>query len=131
MCGSGPGYAELHCRSNYSFLTAASHPEELVETAAALGYDDPLYFSKRFAAVIGLSPRAYRRSVVERYRWADTTGLFLREKAGAGGDRAAGRLRRDAAAQPRQTAGTLPSAAGSRGSSEGAAACSPGRKPRV
>ncbi len=27
---------------------------------------------------------AYRRSVVERYRWADTTGLFLREKEGAG-----------------------------------------------
>ncbi|HRI18229.1 MAG TPA: PHP domain-containing protein, partial [Burkholderiaceae bacterium] len=33
-----PGYAELHCRSNFSFLTAASHPEELVARAAALGY---------------------------------------------------------------------------------------------
>ena len=33
-----PGYAELHCRSNFSFLTGASHPEELVERAAALGY---------------------------------------------------------------------------------------------
>jgi error-prone DNA polymerase len=31
-------YAELHCLSNYSFLRGASHPEELVETAAALGY---------------------------------------------------------------------------------------------
>ena len=31
-------YAELHCRSNFSFLTGASHPEELVERAAALGY---------------------------------------------------------------------------------------------
>ena len=38
MCGSGPGYAELHCRSNYSFLTAASHPEELVQRAQDLGY---------------------------------------------------------------------------------------------
>jgi len=33
-----PRYAELHCRSNFSFLTGASHPEELIERAAALGY---------------------------------------------------------------------------------------------
>jgi error-prone DNA polymerase len=33
-----PRYAELHCKSNFSFLTGASHPEELVERAAALGY---------------------------------------------------------------------------------------------
>ncbi|WP_445370376.1 error-prone DNA polymerase [Methylomonas sp. HW2-6] len=32
------GFAELHCLSNFSFLRGASHPEELVETAAALGY---------------------------------------------------------------------------------------------
>ncbi|MFO1407284.1 MAG: error-prone DNA polymerase [Steroidobacteraceae bacterium] len=32
------GYAELHCVSNFSFLRGASHPEELVERAAALGY---------------------------------------------------------------------------------------------
>jgi error-prone DNA polymerase len=31
-------YAELHCLSNFSFLRGASHPEELVERAAALGY---------------------------------------------------------------------------------------------
>ncbi|TVS13361.1 MAG: error-prone DNA polymerase [Gammaproteobacteria bacterium] len=31
-------YAELHCLSNYSFLRGASHPEELVARAAALGY---------------------------------------------------------------------------------------------
>ncbi|CAI8780190.1 error-prone DNA polymerase [Methylocaldum szegediense] len=31
-------FAELHCLSNYSFLRGASHPEELVETAARLGY---------------------------------------------------------------------------------------------
>jgi error-prone DNA polymerase len=31
-------YAELHCISNYSFLRGASHPEELVTQAAALGY---------------------------------------------------------------------------------------------
>jgi error-prone DNA polymerase len=33
-----PGYAELHCRSNFSFLTGASHPSELVARAAELGY---------------------------------------------------------------------------------------------
>lgn len=31
-------YAELHCLSSYSFLQAASQPEELVERAHALGY---------------------------------------------------------------------------------------------
>ncbi|MEO7742173.1 MAG: error-prone DNA polymerase [Usitatibacter sp.] len=33
-----PGYAELHCLTNYSFLRAASNPEELVKRAAELGY---------------------------------------------------------------------------------------------
>ena len=32
-------YAELHALSNFTFLRGASHPEELVETAAQLGYD--------------------------------------------------------------------------------------------
>jgi error-prone DNA polymerase len=32
-------YAELHALSNLTFLRGASHPEELVETAAALGYE--------------------------------------------------------------------------------------------
>ncbi|MCC6531771.1 MAG: error-prone DNA polymerase [Burkholderiales bacterium] len=33
-----PDYAELHCLSNFTFLRGASHPQELVETAHALGY---------------------------------------------------------------------------------------------
>ena len=33
-----PPYAELHCLSNFSFQRGASHPEELVAQAAALGY---------------------------------------------------------------------------------------------
>jgi DNA-directed DNA polymerase III PolC len=33
-----PGYAELHCLSNFTFLRGASHPHELVEQAEALGY---------------------------------------------------------------------------------------------
>ena len=31
-------YAELHCKTNFSFLQAASHPAEVVERAAALRY---------------------------------------------------------------------------------------------
>ena len=31
-------YAELHCLTNFTFLRGASHPEELVEQAATLGY---------------------------------------------------------------------------------------------
>ncbi|HEX4130362.1 MAG TPA: error-prone DNA polymerase [Pirellulales bacterium] len=31
-------YAELHCKTNYSFLRGASHPDELVLRAAELGY---------------------------------------------------------------------------------------------
>lgn len=31
-------YAELHCLTNFSFLEAASHPDELVARAAELGY---------------------------------------------------------------------------------------------
>lgn len=35
---SFPPYAELHCITNYTFLRGASHPEELVKAAHALGY---------------------------------------------------------------------------------------------
>ena len=31
-------YAELHCKTNFSFLEGASHPDELVSQAAELGY---------------------------------------------------------------------------------------------
>lgn len=33
-----PEYAELHCLSHFTFLRGASHPHELVEQAAKLGY---------------------------------------------------------------------------------------------
>src|SRR5690606_26010717 len=52
----GPGYAELHCHTNFSFLDGASHPEELVEEAGRLGLaalavtdHDGLYGVVRFA----------------------------------------------------------------------------------
>jgi error-prone DNA polymerase len=34
----GPDYVELHCKTNFSFLEGASHPDELVNRAAQLGY---------------------------------------------------------------------------------------------
>ena len=36
--GSVVPYAELHCRTNFSFLEGASHPDELVQAAVGLGY---------------------------------------------------------------------------------------------
>jgi len=49
-------YAELHCRSNFTFLEGGSHPEELVERAAELGLEalaltdrDGVYGAVRFA----------------------------------------------------------------------------------
>lgn len=35
---TGVQYAELHCKTNFSFLEAASHPDELVSAAIAHGY---------------------------------------------------------------------------------------------
>ena len=56
LTGERVPYAELHCHSNFSFLDGASHPEELVEQAAALGLDaiaitdhDGMYGVVRFA----------------------------------------------------------------------------------
>ena len=53
---SAARYAELHCRSNFTFLEGSSHPEELVERAVALGLAavaltdrDGLYGAVRFA----------------------------------------------------------------------------------
>ena len=39
--GYTPGYAELHCHTNFSFLDGASHAEELAEEAARLGLPAP------------------------------------------------------------------------------------------
>ena len=38
MSASAPAYAELFCVSNHTYLRGASHPDELVARAAALGY---------------------------------------------------------------------------------------------
>jgi len=37
-CAAAPGFIDLVTTSNYTFLTGASHPDELMEEAARLGY---------------------------------------------------------------------------------------------
>ncbi|HUG75727.1 MAG TPA: PHP domain-containing protein, partial [Acidimicrobiia bacterium] len=61
-------YAELHCHTNFSFLDGASHPQDLAQRAADLGYEalavtdhDGFYGAARFrlaAADVGL-PTVY------------------------------------------------------------------------
>src|SRR5690606_34106470 len=61
-----PSYAELHCLSNFSFLRGASHPEELVETAHALGY-----------AALALTDECSLAGVVRAHLAAKEKGLKL------------------------------------------------------
>ena len=61
-----PCYAELHCLSNFTFLRGASHPEELVERAAQLGY-----------AALALTDECSLAGVVRAYVAAQKTQLKL------------------------------------------------------
>ncbi|MFN3566604.1 MAG: error-prone DNA polymerase, partial [Burkholderiaceae bacterium] len=61
-----PDYAELHCVSNFSFLRGASHPEELVERAAALGY-----------AALAITDECSLAGVVRAHVEAKARGLHL------------------------------------------------------
>ncbi|HYN79017.1 MAG TPA: error-prone DNA polymerase [Lamprocystis sp. (in: g-proteobacteria)] len=59
-------YAELHCRSNYSFLQGASHPEELVRRAHELGYQ-----------ALAITDLCSLAGVVRAHGEAKTLGLHL------------------------------------------------------
>src|SRR5262249_22896456 len=59
-------YAELHCRTNFSFLEGASHPHELVEQAAELGY-----------AALAVTDRESVAGVVRAHVAAKEAGLKL------------------------------------------------------
>ncbi|MEP6502545.1 MAG: PHP domain-containing protein, partial [Betaproteobacteria bacterium] len=61
-----PAYAELHCRSNFSFLTGASSPEELVDRAAALRY-----------TALAITDECSLSGVVHAYEQATERGLPL------------------------------------------------------
>jgi error-prone DNA polymerase len=59
-------HAELFCQSNYSFLTGASHPEELVARAAELGY-----------AALALTDECSLAGIVKAHQAAKQAGLKL------------------------------------------------------
>ncbi len=61
-----PAFAELHCLSNFSFLRGASHPEELVERAAELGY-----------AALALTDECSLAGVVRAHQAARSAGIHL------------------------------------------------------
>src|SRR5436309_9027451 len=62
----GPRYAELHCYTNFSFLCGASHPDELVQRAAELGY-----------AALAITDRHSLAGVVRAHVAARDAGLKL------------------------------------------------------
>ena len=77
-----PAYAELHCLSNFTFLRGASHPEELVERAQALGYaalalTDECSLAGVVRAHLAASPRDCRSSSAASSRSTDGTTLAL------------------------------------------------------
>jgi error-prone DNA polymerase len=59
-------YAELHCRTNFSFLEGASHPDELVNRATELGY-----------AALAITDRDSLAGVVRAHVAAKETGMKL------------------------------------------------------
>src|SRR5215204_2963683 len=59
-------YAELHCRTNFTFLEGASHPDELVARAAELGY-----------AALAITDRDSLAGVVRAHVAAKEAGLKL------------------------------------------------------
>ncbi|MBM4021882.1 MAG: DNA polymerase III subunit alpha [Planctomycetes bacterium] len=66
MTDDAPRYAELHCTSNFSFLRGASHPDELVVRATALGYE-----------ALAITDRTTLTGIVRAHDAAKQSGLKL------------------------------------------------------
>ncbi len=66
VTSSAPAYAELQVTSNFSFLRGTSHPEEMVERAAELGY-----------RALALTDRNTMAGVVRAHEAAERTGLHF------------------------------------------------------
>jgi error-prone DNA polymerase len=62
----GPRYAELQVTTNFSFLRGASHPDELVQTAAALGHQ-----------AIAITDRNSLAGIVRAHHAAKEVGIRL------------------------------------------------------
>ena len=63
---SAIGFAELFCRTNYSFLSGASRPAELVARAQTLGYQ-----------ALAITDEASVAGVVQAHVAAKSIGLSL------------------------------------------------------
>src|SRR5262245_3385891 len=59
-------YVELHCKTNFSFLRGASHPDELVNRAVELGY-----------SALGITDRNSLAGIVRAHVAAKAAGLKL------------------------------------------------------
>ena len=64
--GAAPQYAELHCKTNFSFLEGASHPDELVARAIELDY-----------TALAITDRNSLAGVVRAYSAAKETSFKL------------------------------------------------------
>jgi error-prone DNA polymerase len=78
-----PGYAELQCVSNFSFLRGASHPEQLVTRAAELGYSAIAITDEcSVAGVVRAHSEAKRQGlsliIGSQFRIVDDNGVALR-----------------------------------------------------
>lgn len=78
-----PGYAELQCVSNFSFLRGASHPEQLVARAAELGYSAIAITDEcSVAGVVRAHSEAKRQGlsliIGSQFRIVDDNGVALR-----------------------------------------------------
>jgi len=77
-----PDYAELHCLSNFTFQRGASHPEELVARAAALGYralalTDECSLAGVVRAHLAARKHGLKLIIGAEFRLADGTQLAL------------------------------------------------------
>ncbi len=77
-----PDYAELHCLSNFTFQRGASHPEELVARAAALGYralalTDECSLAGVVRAHLAAREHSLKLIIGAEFRLADGTQLAL------------------------------------------------------
>ncbi|MBK6982725.1 MAG: error-prone DNA polymerase [Betaproteobacteria bacterium] len=101
-----PGYAELHCVSNYTFLRGASDPEELVHRAAQLGYaalaiTDECSVSGIVRAHLAARDAGIRLLVGSEFRLACGLGLVLLAQTLSGYESLCGLITRARRAAPK------------------------------